>query len=913
MKKYIAAIGATVILVGTLLPVYFAAAAASDSTWISGVNPIVIKTGDLPNNQVPFSAGRDCGNICYGEVSAGQYLNNTFNDGKNGWGTLLWYYLFPSPSSKVTFATTDMTKFRIYTDILESDVSYTPTYNYGKQYTLRRAPEGKFISERTGQEMTNVGVTDAAFSNNGKWMVMHVTDPYSSQGSLAIFDTTTFRGKVIGPNSVGTYYWGNGGNNTPGAGNLAVSDDGRYVADSFTQQTPSIGNKEYGVRIYDTTTCTDQYGISGTRANCIYKNAWSGKVNGTVQNSGGIAEQLGGSPERPLNVRFKDNETITFSTIHDYVSSTNFKASTYEASLLKKPDPIKLLAMGDSYISGEGAYSYREGTDTSNNKCHQSTVSYPYLLGASFASDYHSVACSGAVIANITEPDYPNQLKDPVAQNSYDNIQINEIMQSGKVGMIEQLKYVANLKPNAILLSIGGNDIGFADVVKRCVLSFAWDPCYHKQSERKSLLLTIYSKFKMLKTTYAKILSEAPQGARLYVMGYPQVVNPTGNCGVNVHLDDSERQFASLLIDRLNETVQMAAESSGAVYVDVSDTLVGHRLCDTHDDGVNGLTSGDDKLSIGIFLGTKSHSFGLGNESYHPTALGHQLISNVVAQKTENLRKQSVGAANILLPKITDDDAFITTGAVDDAKARKIERQDVVNTNVVTAGQSVKLDIDTNEANLRAGSTYQVVFHSEEVSVASGVVSRPDRLQLDIVVPKLSPGIHSVHIYGTDVDGEGVDITEDIYIVASNNDFDGDGIKNDEDSMLFINETGKVIIENTNSDVSSDKPQTKDDQTKMQNLENLQTNITTTPKSADTDKVVTTITSIENGQTSDIPPVVLGASDFRALPDGVNGGDSKRQVKEHRGKTGLYITLGVAGVIVIGWIYKRSKRQSATL
>ena len=62
------------------------------------------------------------------------------------------------------------------------------------------------------------------------------------------------------------------------------------------------------------------------------------------------------------------------------------------------------MALGDSYTSGEGAYDYRNGTDTSTNQCHSSVAAYPELITQALFSNAggHSVACSGATIDDIT-------------------------------------------------------------------------------------------------------------------------------------------------------------------------------------------------------------------------------------------------------------------------------------------------------------------------------------------------------------------------------------------------------------------------------------------------------------------------------------------------------------------------------
>ena len=59
---------------------------------------------------------------------------------------------------------------------------------------------------------------------------------------------------------------------------------------------------------------------------------------------------------------------------------------------------------------------------------------------------------------------YKGQAKDNTYWSDRDQATILESYSPGYAG---QIKYVSNTKPNAVLLSIGGNDIAFADIVKR--------------------------------------------------------------------------------------------------------------------------------------------------------------------------------------------------------------------------------------------------------------------------------------------------------------------------------------------------------------------------------------------------------------------------------------------------------------
>ena len=454
-------------------------------------------------------------------------------------------------------------------------------------------------------------------------------------------------------------------------------------------------------------------------------------------------------------------------------------------------DSIRLLAMGDSYISGEGAYSYRDGTDTSNNKCHLSTVSYPYLLGAKYAAEYYSVACSGAVINNIYsgDSDYLNQLTNQKLQRSYGGNSKQDIISNIQPGYIEQYSFVKQNKPNTILLSIGGNDIKFANIVKRCVLSFAGNPCYLRESERKGLLETIYGKHEELVSTYKKILNESPADTKLYVIGYPQVISPIGSCGMNVHFDDQERQFAVLLVDRLNATLKNAASSAGAIYVDTSKALVGHRLCDAADDGVNGLTSGDDSFAIGITLGDSKYTLGLANESYHPTALGHQLIAKTISDATDHLTKEPLIATGKTQLTVSNTDPFITSASIHDrTDVGKSVFEKIVDAFMVSSRQTL-----TISTKARSGASFRIVMFSDEVKLAEGNVPIDGVITTSIQIPNIEPGIHTIHIYTEDLNGDPIDINQDIYIMASPEDYDGDGLPNNTDTSPLINETGRII------------------------------------------------------------------------------------------------------------------------
>ena len=89
------------------------------------------------------------------------------------------------------------------------------------------------------------------------------------------------------------------------------------------------------------------------------------------------------------------------------------------------------VALGDSYSSGVGTNSY-----TLSSSCKRSTYSYPYLLAQQRPNtSLNFVACSGATTTDVM------------------NNQISAV----------------NSTTNIVTVTIGGNDLGFASIISKCI------------------------------------------------------------------------------------------------------------------------------------------------------------------------------------------------------------------------------------------------------------------------------------------------------------------------------------------------------------------------------------------------------------------------------------------------------------
>ncbi|RYZ26686.1 MAG: hypothetical protein EOP01_08690, partial [Propionibacteriaceae bacterium] len=104
------------------------------------------------------------------------------------------------------------------------------------------------------------------------------------------------------------------------------------------------------------------------------------------------------------------------------------------------------VALGDSFSSGEGAGGYDPATDTANDRCHRSGSAYPELVAAAESSrrPLTFAACSGALTYDLSHPNH---------------LYASEPAQDEALGK-------GNRK---VSLTIGGNDLGFADVLGACL------------------------------------------------------------------------------------------------------------------------------------------------------------------------------------------------------------------------------------------------------------------------------------------------------------------------------------------------------------------------------------------------------------------------------------------------------------
>lgn len=281
------------------------------------------------------------------------------------------------------------------------------------------------------------------------------------------------------------------------------------------------------------------------------------------------------------------------------------------------------VAMGDSYSSGEGTFVYRRATDTASNRCHRSPLAYGPLLSHRKPSlrPFTFVACSGALTRDLY-----------ATNHAY----------ASEPAQLQALKR----STRTVTLTVGGNDLGFAQVAAACVQSVR--PAGFGCSKNAALRSVVAARLAALAgqapapapdgsaiTPIDQVLSDIRQRApraRIYLAGYPRLFGtvrrdfgrdataPSGSsCVVNplivARIDYEDAQWINANGRALNRVLRAAvrqarADGVRATYVSPS-TFRGHGLCDRKTAWINPVLVGSGGLPR--------------SESLHPTVAGHAL------------------------------------------------------------------------------------------------------------------------------------------------------------------------------------------------------------------------------------------------------------------------------------------------
>jgi lysophospholipase L1-like esterase len=222
---------------------------------------------------------------------------------------------------------------------------------------------------------------------------------------------------------------------------------------------------------------------------------------------------------------------------------------------------VHYVALGDSYSSGVGSGDYI----SSSGSCDRSPNAYSALWATANApATYTSVACSGATTSTVIS----SQLSALSASTTL------------------------------VSITIGGNDVGFANIMETCALDGTSSCVAAVQSAENYANSTLPGS---LNTLYNDIRSHAPN-AHVVVLDYPVFYQLGTLC---IGLSSTSHSKIDEGIGIVDGVISSAAAAHGFAFGDVrSKFAAGHQLCGSSTNWLHSLNITDI------------------TESYHPTAAG---------------------------------------------------------------------------------------------------------------------------------------------------------------------------------------------------------------------------------------------------------------------------------------------------
>ena len=215
----------------------------------------------------------------------------------------------------------------------------------------------------------------------------------------------------------------------------------------------------------------------------------------------------------------------------------------------------RLVILGDSYSSGEGTFSYLPGTPTVSAECHRSLQTYGLALfsrdGKVGPDDGSAIlACSGAVTENYFDSQ-PGGFFRTRAPSQREQLH-EKLWRSGS-------------PPDLALMTFGGNDVGFADIItvcalpKDCTQDRLWTARRFVDLANLDQQLTkLYVAVSADLNSYQARESRDGEWAPLVVLGYPQVLANSGSCS---NLNSNERDFGIRVGQEINREIREAVET----------------------------------------------------------------------------------------------------------------------------------------------------------------------------------------------------------------------------------------------------------------------------------------------------------------------------------------------------------------
>lgn len=218
---------------------------------------------------------------------------------------------------------------------------------------------------------------------------------------------------------------------------------------------------------------------------------------------------------------------------------------------------LDYVALGDSYTAGP-LVPYPTG----EVGCGRSSQNYPHLVAEQIdPSSFVDNSCSGATTNHMTQP-------QDIAFGTHPP-QFNAL----------------SADTDLVTVGIGGNDIGFADIVITCARLDFYRPHGNACQEHYTSngVDELARRIEETASEIAAVLQgihERSPNAEVFLIGYPVILPDQGNgCWPEVPISSGDVPYLRSIEKQLNDMLAAQAAANGATYVDTYSSSIGHDVC----------------------------------------------------------------------------------------------------------------------------------------------------------------------------------------------------------------------------------------------------------------------------------------------------------------------------------------------
>ena len=285
--------------------------------------------------------------------------------------------------------------------------------------------------------------------------------------------------------------------------------------------------------------------------------------------------------------------------------------------------PTAVVAMGDSFISGEAAGQYEPASNRPGDYCHRSLRALIHKTAIPGIERTISLACSGAATGNVS---------------------LGGEVRYGEAPQAAQLRTVArDHDVKLIVLNVGANDIGFAGAVRACIMAFVpgVPDCQDRlapiiRERSRAAIPRIVENLRDIRTVMREA-GHADGAYQLALMGYASPVPARsrnlswlGQIAAGCPIDRTAMTWAhDWAIDQFSAMTATAAAEAGVRYLELNGAFNGHEVCAA---GASART----EWVRGTFVDPAQLPHGIGinvvQQSMHPHHLGHAQMGRCVTE-----------------------------------------------------------------------------------------------------------------------------------------------------------------------------------------------------------------------------------------------------------------------------------------